>query len=113
MAYRKQLTWTELRVGLFMLVGLFVLAAGIFYVTGVRLLGPKYRLKTFLPEVAGLSNGAPVRLDGVEVENVESIRLMPRAPAKPPEKNKNIEVVMRVDKRYQDDILTDSAASLV
>jgi phospholipid/cholesterol/gamma-HCH transport system substrate-binding protein len=29
------------------------------------------------------------------------------------EKNKNIEVVMRVDKRRQDDILTDSVASLV
>src|SRR5712691_9369498 len=98
MAYRKQLTWTELRVGL------FVLAAGIFYVTGVRILGPKYRLTTYLPEVGGLANGAPVRVDGVEVGNVESIRLLPRAPGKAPEKNKNIEVVMRVDNRYQTDI---------
>jgi phospholipid/cholesterol/gamma-HCH transport system substrate-binding protein len=114
MAHRKQLTWTELRVGIFVLVGLFVLAAGIFYVTGQgAFLGPKYRLKTYLPEVAGLSSGAPVRVDGVEVGNVESIRLLPRTPGKTPEKNKNIEVVMRVDKRYQDDILTDSAASLV
>ena len=32
MAQRKQLTWTELRVGLFVLIGLFVLAAGIFLV---------------------------------------------------------------------------------
>jgi hypothetical protein len=67
MAYRKQLTWTELRVGIFVLVGLFVLGAGIFYVTAPGILGPKYQLKTFLPEVAQLSNGAPVRLDGVEV----------------------------------------------
>src|SRR5713226_6679582 len=109
---RKQLSWTELRVGLFVLVGQFVLAAGIFYVTGGPL-GPKYRLKTYLPEVAGLSNGAPVRVDGVEVGNVESIRLLPRTPGKAPEKNKNIEVVMRVDNRYQSDILTDSTASLV
>src|SRR5216683_1072507 len=103
---RKQLSWTELRVGL------FVLAAGIFYVTGGPL-GPKYRLKTYLPEVSGLSNGAPVRVDGVEVGNVESIRLLPRAKDKAPEKNKNIEVVMRIDRRYQSDILTDSTASLV
>jgi phospholipid/cholesterol/gamma-HCH transport system substrate-binding protein len=114
MASRKQLTWTELRVGLFVLVGLLVLAAGIFYVTGGGgLLGPKYRLKTYLPEVAGLTSGAPVRLDGVEIGNVESIRLLPRTAGKPLEKNKNIEVVMRVDKRYQSDILTDSTASLV
>jgi phospholipid/cholesterol/gamma-HCH transport system substrate-binding protein len=113
MASRKQLTWTELRVGLFVLVGLFILASGIFYVTGQGILGPKYRLKTYLPEVAGLSSGAPVRVDGVEVGNVESIRLLPRTPGKPMDKNKNIEVMLRVDNRYQSDILTDSTASLV
>ena len=113
MAQRKQLTWTELRVGLFVLVGLFILAAGIFYVTGSRFLGPKYRLHTYLPEVAGLATGAPVRVDGVDVGNVESIRLIPRSQMAKPDKNRNIEVVMRVDRRYQGDILTDSTASLV
>jgi phospholipid/cholesterol/gamma-HCH transport system substrate-binding protein len=113
MAQRKQLTWTELRVGLFVLVGLSVLAAGIFYVTGAGTLGPKYRLITYLPEVRGLVNGAPVRLDGVEVGNVENIILTPRTPGKVPDRKRNIEVVMRVGKKYEADILTDSAASLV
>src|SRR5215467_4444967 len=113
MPQRKQLSWTELRVGLFVLVGLSVLAAGIFYVTGQGILGPKYRLKTYLPEVSGLANGARVRLDGVEVGNVESIKLLPRTTGKGVDRNKNIEVVMRVDRRYQSDILTDSVASLV
>jgi phospholipid/cholesterol/gamma-HCH transport system substrate-binding protein len=113
MAQRKQLTWTELRVGLFVLVGLTVLAVGIFYVTGATILGPKYRLNTFLPEVAGLAKGAPVRLDGVEVGNVEAIAITPRSPGQSFDKNKNIEVVMRIDKRFQKYILTDSAASLV
>src|SRR5258708_468932 len=113
MASRKQLTWTELRVGIFVLVGLFVLAAGIFYVTGGGILGPKYRLKTYLPEVAGLSNGAPGRVDGVEVGNGGAVRVVPGTAGKAAEKNRNIEVMMRVDKRFQDDILTDSAASLV
>jgi phospholipid/cholesterol/gamma-HCH transport system substrate-binding protein len=49
----------------------------------------------------------------VEVGNVESIRLLPRTQGSVADKNKNIEVVMRVERRYQDDILTDSAASLV
>ena len=113
MAQRKQLTWTELRVGLFVLVGLSVLAAGIFYVTGAGTIGPKYRLITYLPEVSGLANGAPVRLDGVEVGNVESIRLAPRVAGKIRDRNRNIEIVMRVGKHYENDILTDSAASLV
>ena len=113
MAQRKQLTWTELRVGLFVLVGLSVLAVGIFYVTGSNLIGPKYRIVTYLPESSGLADGAPVRLDGVEVGNVESIRLTPRVTGKLPDRNRNIEIVMRVGKSYQDDILTDSTASLV
>lgn len=113
MAQRKQLTWTELRVGLFVLVGLAVLAAGIIYVTGVGIFGPKYRLKTYLPEVSGLANGAPVRLDGVEIGNVETVRIVPRTRDRVPERNRNIEVNFRVDRKYQDDILTDSTASLV
>jgi len=82
-------------------------------VTGANFIGPKYRLKTYLPEVSDLAIGAPVRVDGVEVGNVESIRLVPRTPGHVPEKNKNIEVVMRIDRRFQNDILTDSTASLV
>lgn len=113
MAQRKQLTWTELRVGLFVLIGLFVLAAGIFYVTGTSFLGPKYRLETYLADVSGLANGAPVRVDGVDVGNVESIKLVPRDQTKSAGKARNIEVVMRLERRYQSDILTDSAASLV
>ena len=112
MPQRKQLTWTELRVGVFVLVGLSVLAAAIFYVTGQGILGPKYRLKTYLPEVSGLANGARVRVDGVEVGNVESIKFLTRTPGKASDRTKNIEVVMRVDRRYQSDILTDSVASL-
>ena len=61
MAQRKQLTWTELRVGFFVLVGLFILAVAVFYVSGGGILGPKYRLTTYLPEVDGLATGAPVR----------------------------------------------------
>jgi phospholipid/cholesterol/gamma-HCH transport system substrate-binding protein len=94
------------------LVGLFVLAAGIFYVTGNQFLGPKYRLKTYQADVSGLANGAPVQVDGVEVGNVESITLVPRAKAKA-DKARNIEVVMRLDRRFQPDILTDSTASVV
>lgn len=113
MAQRKQLTWTELRVGLFVLVGLSVLAAGIFYVTGAGTLGPKYRLVTYLPEVSGLVNGAPVRLDGVEIGNVESIKIAPRTGNVARDRVRNIEVVLRVAKKYQDYILTDSNVTLV
>lgn len=113
MAQRRQLTWTELRVGLFVLVSLFLIAVGIFYVTGAGFFGPKYQLKTYFPEVAGISNGAPVRLDGVDIGNVLSVRMSPQAANKPVDKGHNIEVTLRLDKRYQRYVLTDSTATLV
>jgi phospholipid/cholesterol/gamma-HCH transport system substrate-binding protein len=109
MAQRKQLTWSELWVGLFVLVGLVVIGVAIFYVTGAGFLGPKYRLVTYLPEVDELQVGAPVTLDGLAIGNVESMRLTPH----PSDHRHNITLVMRIDKRYQDQIRTDSSASLV
>jgi phospholipid/cholesterol/gamma-HCH transport system substrate-binding protein len=108
MAQRKQLTWTELRVGMFVLVGLFILAVAIFYVTGAGILGPKYRLITYLPEVDQLTLGAPVRLDGIEIGNVQSMTVTQN----PPDAMHNITVVLRIDKKFQENIRTDSTASL-
>lgn len=109
MAQRKQLTWTELRVGVFVLAALFLLMVAIFYVTGAGFIGPRYRLLTYLPEVEGMKVGAPVDLDGVEIGNVQSINLTPR----PKDRDHSITLVLRVEKKYQNDIRTDSTASLV
>ncbi|HEV2615423.1 MAG TPA: MlaD family protein [Candidatus Acidoferrales bacterium] len=108
MAQRKQLTWADLRVGLFVLAGLMLLAVAIFYVTGVNW-GAKYSLKTYLPEVSDLQVGAPVSLDGVTVGSVQSLKINPH----PVDRMHNIEIDMRIDKRYQNLIRTDSEASLV
>jgi phospholipid/cholesterol/gamma-HCH transport system substrate-binding protein len=108
MAQRKQLSWTELRVGIFVLAALVILAVAIFYVTGTRIFGPKYRLTTYLPEVENLQVGAPVVLDGIQIGNVQGFALNPH----PADKMHNIALMMRVDKRYQDQIRTDSQASL-
>ncbi len=108
MPQRKQLTWAELRVGLFVLAGLFIMAVAIFYVTGAGILGPKYRIITYLPEVESLTTGAPVRLDGLEVGNVQTMQLTPN----PSDRMHNIELVLRIDKKFADSIRTDSYASL-
>jgi len=113
MAQHKQLTWTELRVGLFVLAATVLLVAVIFYVTGAGSLGPKYRLRVFLPEVDGLTVGAPVRVDGVEVGNVEKIGMAVLKPGDPMVKSRNIEVNMRIQKIYQSYIRTDSSAGLI
>src|SRR5260370_42239202 len=99
MAQHKQLTWTELRVGLFTLGGAALLVVVIFYVTGAGALGPKYRVHTFLREVDGLTVGAPVRLDGVDVGNVEKIAVAVPKPGEQPVKGRSIRVDMRIQKQ--------------
>ncbi len=113
MAQRGQLTWAELRVGIFVIFGLLILAVGIMYVTGTPFFGPKYHLLTYLPEVSGLTTGAPVRVDGVEVGNVESIQMAELPKGAVADRTHNIEVKMRIRKEYQKMILTDSVAGLV
>jgi phospholipid/cholesterol/gamma-HCH transport system substrate-binding protein len=113
MAHRKQLTWIELRVGLFVLAATILLVVVIFYVTAPGALGPKYRLRVYLPEVDGLTEGAPVRVDGVEVGNVERIVIATPKPGEVAPQNRNIEVDMRIQKSSQSYIRTDSMAGLI
>jgi phospholipid/cholesterol/gamma-HCH transport system substrate-binding protein len=109
MAQRKQLTFSELRVAVFVLVAMVILVVGIFYVTGASSLAPKYRVRTYLPEVEGLVVGAPVTLAGVQVGNVESIKLNSEAP----DAMHTIEVGMRIEKKYRNWIRANSSAKLV
>jgi phospholipid/cholesterol/gamma-HCH transport system substrate-binding protein len=113
MAQHKQVTWTELRVGLFVLAAAVLLVLVIFYVTGAGAIGPKYRLHTYLPEVDGLTVGAPVRLDGLEIGNVENIVVGLPKPGEPANPQRNIRVDVRIQKRYQDYIRSDSSAELI
>jgi phospholipid/cholesterol/gamma-HCH transport system substrate-binding protein len=113
MPHRNQLTWGELRVGIFVLAGLTLLIVAIFYVTGFGVLTAKYRLVTYLPEVAGLTTGAPVRIDGIDVGNVDRLVINTPKDSSQPDHNRNIEVIMRIDSKYKENIRIDSTASLI
>ena len=109
MAQQKQLSWTDLRVGIFVLAGLIVAAVAIFYVTGGKIIAAKYRLVTYMPEVNGITTGAPVDLDGIQVGNVESLSFTPN----PQDRGHSVTIVLQVQKAYQDKIRTDSSAAVV
>jgi phospholipid/cholesterol/gamma-HCH transport system substrate-binding protein len=113
MPQKRELTWSELRVGVFVLIGILVVMLGIFYVTGAGFLGPKYRLITYQPEVDGLATGARVTLDGVEVGNVDSIQINTPGPGGQSDPTRSVKVVMRVSRDFQNDIRADSSATLL
>jgi phospholipid/cholesterol/gamma-HCH transport system substrate-binding protein len=104
---RKQLTWAEVRVGMFVLMCLAIIAVGIFFVTGAESLTPKYEVRTFLPEVEGLQGGAPVTLDGKEIGSVQSIIVNSGG-----DKAHNIEVVMRLQRKYESYVRDSSFAKV-
>jgi len=77
---QKQVRWSELRVGLTVLVALVTLGALIFLMTATTgLFTAKLNLHAYLDNAGGLRPGAPVRLEGVDIGNVSSIRVDPTA----------------------------------
>ncbi|MGH9778207.1 MAG: MlaD family protein [Candidatus Acidiferrales bacterium] len=103
----RQVSWAELRVGLFVLMALGMASVFVFYMTQAgALFSGETRYVTYLPDAAGLENGAPVRLVGFAVGTVEKVELSEFRddPAR------HAKVVFRVRNQYADDIRTDSEA---
>ncbi|MGR3311617.1 MAG: MlaD family protein [Candidatus Brocadiales bacterium] len=95
------------RAGFFVVIFSVGMAAIIFVLGTERgLFKPRYEVKTTFFNVRGLREGAPVRLAGMAVGEVSSI-LFPKDLAE-----KNVEVVMKIDKGLQDRIREDSEATI-
>jgi len=108
MPQQQRLNWAQLRVGLMVIIGLAILAIGIFFISGQEgFFRRRYKLKAYVSEAAGLRQGAQVSLAGVAVGSVDRIEISPY-----PERARAVEIVMRVARAYQDQIRTDSRASI-
>src|SRR5712691_3261857 len=94
----KALTWTELRVGVVMILSLAVLAFTILYIGsgGGSPLSSRYHVKALMADVNGLKPGAPVRVGGVEVGNVTKVEFAGVGG------RGLVEVTMRLDRRVRD-----------
>ncbi|MGH9684507.1 MAG: MlaD family protein [Candidatus Acidiferrales bacterium] len=90
-------------------VGGIVLASVFFYLWASGVFVPKYRLRVYVPELSGLRVRTQVELDGVQVGSVTAIKVAGESAS--PERR--IELDLRVDKRYQDAIRSDSVATAV
>jgi len=63
----------------------------------------------YVPEAASVVVGAPVELDGVNVGRVDAVKL----PGISASNERRIELVLEIEKRYQDEIRSDSTAALM
>lgn len=112
---KPTLTFSQLRVGIFVLVGLAVLAFLILNSTGdFNPFEKKLRLKARFAAADGLREGAEVQIAGVRIGKVETVSLLP--PDSP--EDAKIEAVMAVDGELNDRPITerirsDSTAQLI
>jgi phospholipid/cholesterol/gamma-HCH transport system substrate-binding protein len=97
-----------------LIVGAFLIAAlalGAFALLslgqGTGLLQPRYRLVTYFEDVQGLVAGAPVRLAGRDIGQVEFVTFATLGDDRPP-----VRVVVQLDQSVQDRIRSDSVASI-
>jgi phospholipid/cholesterol/gamma-HCH transport system substrate-binding protein len=106
---QKQLKWSQLRVGLTVVVASLVLALLLFLMSGTSgLFSRRITLVSYFDNAEGLRVGAPVRLSGVDIGNVVKILIVP-------DKDKSItpvEVVMKVSTTYNFNLRRDSVSSL-
>ena len=102
---KKALTWTELRVGLLVMVSLAILAFTAIVIGTGSPFSKTYRVKALMKDVNGLKPSAPVRVGGVEVGTVEEVDFAKGAGGM-------VEVVMKLDRRVQDRVTSESIANL-
>jgi phospholipid/cholesterol/gamma-HCH transport system substrate-binding protein len=100
---QKQLKWSQLRVGLTVIIASVMLAVLIFLMTGTGgWLTHKVILKSYFDNAQGLRIGAPVRLAGVDIGNVTGIRIVSGRQADP------VEITMKVNTVYHASMRKDS-----
>jgi len=104
---RKEIQWSQLKVGLLVLAAMAVLIGLIFLMSGTGgLFGRKLVLRSYFANAAGLKDGAVVSVDGVTVGNVTKTRVVPERNPYP------VEVTVQIGEKYWPDLHTDSTARI-
>ncbi|MGB6687552.1 MAG: MlaD family protein [Terracidiphilus sp.] len=108
MPSRKEIQWSQLKVGLLVVLALAVLIGLIFLMSGSTggLFARKIVLRSYFENASNLKDGAPVTLEGVTIGNVHRVRIVPQRNPRP------VEVVMRVGVEYLNGLHVDSTTSI-
>jgi phospholipid/cholesterol/gamma-HCH transport system substrate-binding protein len=105
---RKEIQWSQLRVGALVLAATAVLIALIFLMSGSTggLFARKLLLRSYFQNAAGLKDGAPVTLEGVTIGNVIHVRVVPDRNPTP------VEVTMQVGHEWVPALHATSTTSI-
>ena len=99
----RSLAWAELKIGLVSIFAIVMATTLIFLLSGAGgFFWQRYAIKTVFANIAGLKEGAPVRVAGAEVGSVSELNFS----------GDSVEVVMEVNKDHESRITSSSIASL-
>lgn len=111
MPSQQEVRWSQLKVGVIVLVASVVLVTLLFLMTsssGLGLFSHKLTITTYFENSAGLKDGGAVNLEGVTIGTVKSVAVV-NTPAR---KLTPVKVVMKLDDKYAPNLKKDSKASL-
>lgn len=108
MPSRQEVQWSQLKVGVLIIIAISAVIALIFLMSGNRggFFSRKVTVRSYFENSAGLKVGAPVNLDGVIIGNVKAVRIVNQPRLTP------VEVIMGVNDQYRTKLFTDSRTSL-
>jgi phospholipid/cholesterol/gamma-HCH transport system substrate-binding protein len=111
MPSQQEVRWSQLKVGVIVLISVVILTTLLFLMTsasGLGIFSHKLTVTTYFENAAGLKVGAAVNLNGVTIGTVKTVIVTPD----PQRKLTPVQVVMKIDGKYQPSIHTDSTAAL-
>jgi phospholipid/cholesterol/gamma-HCH transport system substrate-binding protein len=111
MPSQQEVRWSQLKVGVIVLVATIVLVALLFLMTsasGLGIFSHKLTITTYFENSAGLKSGAAVNLQGVTIGTVKTVSIV----NSPERKLTPVKVVMKLNDKYAEFLKSDSKASL-
>jgi phospholipid/cholesterol/gamma-HCH transport system substrate-binding protein len=111
MPSQQEVRWSQLKVGVIVLISSVILVTLLFLMTssaGLGILSHKLTVVTYFVNSAGLKTGAAVNLEGVTIGTVKSVTI-DNSPAR---KLTPVKVVMKLNEKYAVGLKKDSKASL-
>lgn len=99
MPSQQEVRWSQLKVGVIVLISTVVLVALLFLMTsssGLGILSHKLTVTTYFENSAGLKTGAAVNLEGVTIGTVKTVTIV----NSPERKLTPVKVVMKLNDKY-------------
>jgi len=111
MPSQQEVKWSQLKVGLIVLVAVALLSTLLFLMTSASGLSPFHKeltVFTYFENSAGLKTGAPVNLEGVTIGEVKKVLIS----TDPKRKLTPVYVIMKLNPKFGESLHVDSTASL-